>query len=178
MKKRVLSILLCLCMVLMLCPAAAFADENYTITQNFKYGTRTYDGTDRQTSPYQFVIPAGGSFGLATIEDCAPYELVGWQESVSGTVYAPYAEIQNLQSDLTFDAVYQVQGGLAIMVNGFMPGKTPNDCEYTFESTIPGIAFSADDVRGIDWFKLAPGEIGSQWFPVDKDEAFQTGTYY
>ena len=178
MKKRVLSILLCLCMVLMLCPAAAFADENYTITQNFKYGTRTYDGTDRQTSPYQFVIPAGGSFGLATIEDCAPYELVGWQESVSGTVYAPYAEIQNLQSDLTFDAVYQVQGGLAITVNGFMPGKTPNDCEYTFESTIPGIAFSADDVRGIDWFKLAPGEIGSQWFPVDKDEAFQTGTYY
>ena len=79
MKKRILSILLTLCLVLMLCPVTAFADENYTITQNFKYGTRTYDGTDPQTSPYQFVIPAGGMIGLATIEDCAPYELVGWK---------------------------------------------------------------------------------------------------
>lgn len=74
MKKRILSILLTLCMVLMLCPMTAFAEGNYMITQNFKYGTRTYDGTDPQTSPYQFVIPAGGSFSLGTIEDCAPYE--------------------------------------------------------------------------------------------------------
>ena len=72
MKKRILSILLTLCMVLMLVPTTASADENYMITQNFKYGTRTYPGDDPHTSPYQFVIPAGGSFGLATIEDCAP----------------------------------------------------------------------------------------------------------
>ena len=46
MKKRVLSILLCLCMVLMLCPVTAFADENYTITQNFKYGTYSCAGNE------------------------------------------------------------------------------------------------------------------------------------
>ena len=174
MKKRILSILLTLCMVLMLVPATAFADENYTITQNFKYGTRTYDGTDPQTSPYRFVIPAGGSFGLATIEDCSPYELVGWQESVSGTVYPPYAEIQNLQSDLTFDAVYQVQGGLTITVDGFMPGNTPNDCTVTFESTIPGVTFDEKDIKYLRWKILWAG----QWEPISETEAFEAGTSY
>ena len=174
MKKRVLSILLCLCMVLMLCPMTAFADENYTITQNFKYGTRTYDGTDPQTSPYRFVIPAGGSFGLATIEDCSPYELVGWQESVSGTAYPPYAEIQNLQSDLTFDAVYQVQGGLTITVDGFMPGNTPNDCTVTVESTIPGVTFDEKDIKHLRWEILWAG----QWEPINETEAFEAGTSY
>ena len=151
MKKRILGMMLCVCMVLSLITVAAFADENYMITQNFKYGTRTYDGTDPQTSPYTFVIPAGGSFGLATIEDCSPYELVGWQESVSGTVYPPYGEIQNLQSDLTFDAVYQVQGGLTITVDGFMPGNTPNDCTVTVESTIPGVTFDEKDIKYLRW---------------------------
>ena len=178
MKKRVLSILLCLCMVLALCPVTAFADENYTITQNFKYGTRTYDGTDPQTSPYQFVIPAGGMFGLATIEDCAPYELVGWKESVSGTVYLPYAEIQNLQSDLTFDAVYQVQGGLAITVDGFMPGKTPNDCTYSVESTIPGVTFSADDILSADWQRFIFDGADYRWRPASNSTAFQADTPY
>ena len=174
MKKRILSILLTLCMVLMLVPTTVFADENYMITQNFKYGTRTYDGTDPQTSPYQFVIPAGGSFGLATIEDCSPYKLVGWKESVSGTVYPPYAEIQNLQSDLTFDAVYQVQGGLAIKIDGFMPGNTPNDCTYTFESTIPGVTFDEKDIKYLRWKILWAG----QWEPINETEAFEAGTSY
>ena len=42
MKRRVLSILLTLCMVLMLCPVTAFADDYYTVTQNFKYGTLAF----------------------------------------------------------------------------------------------------------------------------------------
>lgn len=175
MKKRILSILLILCMVLALCPVTAFADENYMITQNFKYGTRTYDGTDPQTSPYQFVIPAGGSFGLATIEDCSPYELVGWKETGSGTVYPPYGEIENLSSDLTFDAVYQVQGGLTITVDGFMPGNTPNDCTVTMESTIPGITFSEDDIQYIRWDKYA---ADGDRYPVTNNDAFQAGTRY
>ena len=170
MKKRILSILLTLCMVLMLVPTTVFADENYMITQNFKYGTRTYDGTDPQTSPYQFVIPAGGSFGLATIEDCSPYKLVGWKESVSGTVYPPYAEIQNLQSDLTFDAVYQVQGGLAIKIDGFMPGKKVGDCTVTVESTIPGVTFSKTDIRDFSFF-------GSEG-PMGSTDVFEAGTRY
>ena len=40
MKKRILGMVLCVCMVLSLITVAAFADENYMITQNFKYGTR------------------------------------------------------------------------------------------------------------------------------------------
>ena len=175
MKKRILSILITLCMVLMLVPATAFADENYMITQNFKYGTLTYDGTDPQTSPYQFVIPAGGSFSLATIEDCAPYELVGWKETGSGTVYPPYGEIQNLQSDLTFDAVYQVQGGLTITVDGFMPGKKVGDCTYTVESTIPGVEFSETDILDIQWSKY---NIGGDWSEAHKFDVFQAGTGY
>ena len=170
MKKRILSILLTLCMVLMLVPTTAFADENYMITQNFKYGTRTYPGDDPHTSPYQFVIPAGGSFGLATIEDCSPYKLVGWKESVSGTVYPPYAEIQNLQSDLTFDAVYQVQGGLAIKIDGFMPGKKVGDCTVTVESTIPGVTFSETDIRDFLFF-------GSEG-PMGSTDVFEAGTRY
>lgn len=175
MKKRILSILLTLCMVLMLCPMTAFAEGNYMITQNFKYGTRTYDGTDPQTSPYQFVIPAGGSFSLGTIEDCAPYELVGWKESVSGTVYPPSGMVENLSSDLTFDAVYQVQGGLTITVDGFMPGNTPNDCTVTMESTIPGITFSEDDIQYIRWDKYA---ADGDRYPVTNNDAFQAGTRY
>ena len=180
MKKRVLSILLCLCMVLMLCPMTAFADENYMITQNFKYGTRTYDGTDPHTSPYQFVIPAGGSFSLGTIEDCSPYELVGWKESVSGTVYPPYGEIQNLQSDLTFDAVYQVQGGLTITVDGFMPGNTPNDCTVTVESTIPGVTFNESDIKEITWEKYSFNGFYYVWeelYDYDAD-VFEADTAY
>lgn len=178
MKKRILSILLTLCLVLMLVPTLAFADENYMITQNFKYGTRTYDGTDPQTSPYQFVIPAGGSFGLATIEDCSPYELVGWKETGSGTVYPPYGEIQNLQSDLTFDAVYQVQGGLTITVDGFMPGNTPDACTYTLESTIPDITISKDDIEGGAWLKYVFDGTTYHWYDVENDQEFEAGTAY
>ena len=180
MKKRIFSILLTLCMVLMLCPMTAFADENYMITQNFKYGTRTYDGTDPQTSPYTFAIPAGGSFGLATIEDCSPYKLVGWQESVSGTVYPPYGEIENLSSDLTFDAVYQVQGGLTITVDGFMPGKKVGDCTYTFESTIPGVTFNESDIKEITWEKYSFNGFYYVWeelYDYDAD-VFEADTAY
>lgn len=178
MKKRIFSILLTLCMVLMLCPMTAFADENYMITQNFKYGTRTYDGTDPQTSPYTFAIPAGGMFGLATIEDCAPYELVGWKESVSGTVYAPYAEIENLQSDLTFDAVYQVQGGLAITVDGFMPGKTPADTTLSFASTIPGVTFSEGDIQSANWEEYRFDGARFDWDSMGNTTVFEAGVRY
>ena len=71
MKKRVLSILLCLCMVLMLCPVTAFADENYTVTQNFKYGTYSFAGDE--PSPYVLSLEIGNLFNLGHVENCAPY---------------------------------------------------------------------------------------------------------
>ena len=52
MKKRILSILLALCMVLMLCPVTAFAEDNYsTLTWNFQYGTLIDNGVEQKASP-------------------------------------------------------------------------------------------------------------------------------
>lgn len=155
----------------------AYLPLDYTVTQNFKYGTRVYPGDEPRTNPYSFEIPAGGSFGLATVEGCAPYELVGWKESVSGTVYAPFAEIDNLSSDLTFDAVYQVQGGLAVTVDGFMPGNTPADCTYSFESTIPGVTFSADDfLREVSWYRF--DGANDVWTRIVETAVFEAGARY
>ena len=176
MKKRVLSILLCLCMVLMLCPVTAFADENYTITQNFKYGTYSFAG-DEPRPIVSSVYPHRG-IDLGHIENCAPYEFVGWKESVSGTIYEPDYAIESVLGDMTFDAVYQVQGGLAVTVDGFQVGNTPADCTYSFESTIPGVTFSADDIQNVFW-----GEFvfdGSDYTPnrISNTDVFEADTRY
>ena len=176
MKKRVLSILLCLCMVLMLCPVTAFADENYTITQNFKYGTYSFAG-DEPSPIVSSVYPHRG-IDLGHIENCAPYEFVGWKESVSGTIYEPDYAIESVLGDMTFDAVYQVQGGLAVTVDGFQVGNTPADCTYSFESTIPGVTFSADDIQNVFW-----GEFvfdGSDYTPnrISNTDVFEADTRY
>ena len=147
MKTRIFSILLTLCMVLMLCPVTAFADDYYTVTQNFKYGTLAF--IPEAENPHTFTAPESEFFMLTKVENCAPYEFVGWKESVSGTVYEPWISLP--AANLTFDAVYQVQGSLAITVDGFEVGKTPADCTYSFESTIPGIEFSADDIKNVCW---------------------------
>ena len=176
MKKRVLSILLCLCMVLMLCPVMAFADENYTITQNFKYGTYSFAG-DEPSPIVSSVYPHLG-INLGHIENCAPYEFVGWKESVSGTIYEPDYAIESVLGDMTFDAVYQVQGGLAITVDGFQVGKTPADCTYSFESTIPGVTFSADDVQSVVWARSIFDGVSFAWEPIGNYEAFEAGVSY
>ncbi len=174
MKKRVLSILLCLCMVLMLCPVAAFADDYRTVTLNFKYGTFCRAGDE--PSPYVLSIEIGDLFNLGHVENCAPYEFVGWKESGSGTVYEPDTEINvNPDNDLTFDAVYQVQGSLAITVDGFEVGNTPADCTYSFESTIPGVTFSEDDILFVTWVKEAEYPEGQN---ISETEAFEAGTTY
>ena len=66
-------------------------------------------------------------------------------------------------------------GSLAITVNGFQVGKTPNDCTYTFNSTIPGITFSEDDIQYIRWDKyVADGDR----YSISNTDAFQAGTQY
>ena len=153
MKKRILSILLTLCMVLMLCPVTAFADDYYTVTLNFKYGTLAR--IPEAENPHTFTVKEDETFVLTKVENCAPYEFVGWKESVSGTVYEP-DEIDYMTfhaANLTFDAVYQVQGSLAITVDGFQVGNTPADCTYSFESTNLGVEFSADDIQFFVWNK-------------------------
>lgn len=179
MKKRLLSILLILCMVLMLVPATAFADEGYyTITQNFKYGAHQRAGFKVETSPYTYEQPAIATVSLGTVIDCAPYKFVGWKETSSGMVYEPNASILP-ESNLTFEAVYEVDGSLAITVDGFQVGKTPNDCTYTFDSTIPDITFSEDDIcGGVEWEKYVVDGTGYSWANVGKTEVFQADTPY
>lgn len=176
MKKRILSILLTLCMVLMLCPVTAFAEDYYnTITLNFKYGNLV--SKPQAENPYIFAVNELESFALPWVENCAPYELVGWKESVSGTVYAPGTLFQG--ADRTFDAVYQVQGSLAVTVDGFEVGKTPADCTVTFDSTIPGVTFSEDDIQFFYWEKCIFGEETSNlWHLVYETEAFEAGASY
>lgn len=177
MKKRVLSILLCLCMVLMLCPVAAFADDYRTVTLNFKYGTFCRAGDE--PSPYVLSIEIGDLFNLGHVEDCAPYELVGWKESGSGTVYEPDTEINvNPDNDLTFDAVYQVQGSLAVTVNGFEVGKTPADCTYSFESTIPGVTFSEDDIQNVPWAEFVFDGSDYVTNRISNTDVFEADTRY
>ena len=178
MKKRILSILLTLCMVLMLCPVTAFAANYYTVTQNFKYGTLAR--IPEAENPHTFTVKEDETFVLTKVENCAPYEFVGWKESVSGTVYEP-DEIDYMTfhaANLTFDAVYQVQGSLAITVDGFEVGKTPADCTFSFESTIPGVTFGKDDVEFVDWKKYFEESGGNRWEPIYETEAFEAGASY
>lgn len=175
MKKRIMSILLTLCMVLMLCPVTAFADDYYTVTVNFQYGTMAR--ISEAENPHTFTVAENETFILTEVENCSPYEFVGWKESVSGTVYEPWESFD--AANLTFDAVYQVQGSLAITLDGFEVGKTPNDCTFTFESTIPGITFSEDDIQHIRCSKFVfINEEDDEWLPMDETEAFEAGARY
>ena len=174
MKKRILSILLTLCMVLMLCPVTAFAEDYYTVTINFKYGTLA--NIPEAENPHTFTVAKYEFFMLTTVENCAPYECVGWKESVSGTVYEPWESLP--AANLTFDAVYQVQGSLAVTVDGFEVGNTPADCTYSFESTIPGVTFSADDVQSVVWARSIFDGVSFAWEPIGNYEAFEAGVSY
>ena len=180
MKKRIVSTLLTLCMVLMLCPVTAFAEDLYsTLTWNFQYGTLIHDGVEQKTSPYVCRINRGYSLSLVDVENCSPYEFVGWKEAGSGTVYKPAAIFMMDDSEYTFDAVYQVQGSLAVTVDGFEVGKTPADCTYSFESTIPGVDFSEDDIQRFYWEKyIFAEETSNLWYLVYKTEAFEAGASY
>lgn len=68
MKKRILSILLTLCMVLMLCPVTAFAANYYTVTQNFKYGTLAR--IPEAENPHTFTVKEDETFVLTKVGNC------------------------------------------------------------------------------------------------------------
>ena len=70
-------------------------------------------------------------------------------------------------------------GSLAITVDGFEVGKTPADCTYSFESTIPGVDFSEDDIQRFYWEKyIFAEETSNLWYLVYKTEAFEAGASY
>ena len=173
MKKRILSILLTLCMVLMLVPATAFADTGgklYSLTLNFKYGTLhgetgSYDfGSDFKASDKYDIN--GMLYDLTGYE---PYEIVAVRSDTGDGATGTFTD-----HDIVLEVVYQVQGSLAITVDGFEVGKTPKDCTYTFESTIPGVTFDEKDIKYLRWKILWAG----QWEPISETEAFEAGTSY
>lgn len=137
MKKRILSILLTLCMVLMLCPVTAFAEtpsERYSLTLNFKYGTLR-----GQTGSYlaRSDCKAGDKYDikdeLYDLTGYEPYKIVDCRSAEGDGVTGTFTD-----HNIVLEVVYQLQGSLAITVDGFQVGNTPADCTVTLDSTIPG----------------------------------------
>ena len=180
MKKRILSILLCLCMVLMLCPVTAFAEETHTATFYFDHGTLQLGDVTVTDSPYALTFTEADGFILGSITDCGDYKFLYWKCIDPDTdeylgVYESGVYIE-AYSDIAFQAVYQEPPALAITVDGFEVGNTPEDITLSFESTIPGVTFSADDVALVAW-NIYVEELG-RWDGVYDSEEFQADTRY
>ena len=65
-------------------------------------------------------------------------------------------------------------GSLAITVNGFEVGRTPNDITFAMESAVPGITFSENDIRYVAWMEL----VDSDWEPFGNTKVFKADTSY
>ena len=80
MKKRILSLLLTLCMVLMLVPVTVFAEEEpHTATFYFDHGTLQLGDATVTDSPYALPFTEEDGFTLGSITDCAPYSFLDWK---------------------------------------------------------------------------------------------------
>ena len=188
MKKRIFSILLTLCMVLMLCPVTAFADEHvYRVAGTSELcgsnwdeaddnNRMTYNGeTGRYEKVYTGLIPGPYLYKIAV--DGTTWIPDGGETDIP-TVYvaADNATVTIWYHEKTgewgADVAYPT---LAITVDGFEVGKTPNDCTYSFESTIPGVTFSKDDIEDIWWDKYA---ADGDRYPISNTDAFKADTLY
>ena len=175
MKKRILSILLTLCMVLMLVPATAFAEtpsERYSMTLNFKYGTLYGEtGSYDLGSDYKAGDKYDISGELYDLTGYKPYKIVDCRSAEGDGVKGFITD-----HDIVLEVLYEVDGSLAITVDGFEVGKTPADCTYSFESTNLGVTFGKDDVALVAWNKYVE-EFGS-WDDISDSEEFQADTRY
>ncbi|MCI6965873.1 hypothetical protein MR810_01990 [bacterium] len=76
-------------------------------------------------------------------------------------------------------AMAEEAGTLAVTVEGFEVGKTPEDCTLSFESTIPGVTFSKEDIQFYKWEALVPTEEGAYYIsPLRDNEAFKADMCY
>ena len=175
MKKRVLSILLCLCMVLMLCPVTAFAEETHTATFKFDHGTLQLGDVTVTDSPYALPFTEADGFILGSITDCEPYTFLGWKDVDDNAVYLSGERVESF-TDIAFEAVYQGPPTLAITVDGFQVGNTPENITLSFESTNLGVTFGKDDVAMVGWNKYVE-EFGG-WDGIYDSEEFQADTRY
>lgn len=155
MKKRILSILLTLCMVLMLCPLTAFAEETHTATFKFDHGTLQLGDVTVTDSPYALPFTEEDGFTLGSITDCEPYTFLGWKciDPDTGEDQGDYESGVWVESfsDIAFEAVYQEPPTLAVTVDNFEAGKKLSDCTFSFETTNLGVTFSESDILGVTW---------------------------
>ena len=159
MKKRILSMLLCLCMVLALIPATAMA-EGPVIGD--------IDGNGQVTN-YDAIMLQNYLAGLETLtgEQLAAADFNG-----DGRV--DYRDLSALQSYLGLQTPT-----LAVTVDGFEVGKTPADITYSFASTNLGVTFSEEDILAnwVSWKYYYGGEH-EEWLLMSKTEVFEAGTRY
>ena len=177
MKKRIISILLVFYMVLSFVPTTAFAEtpsERYSMTLNFKYGTLygetgSYDlGSDYKTGDKYDI-----SGELYDLTGYKPYKIVDCRSAEGDGVKGFITD-----HDIVLDVLYEVDGSLAVTLDGFEVGKTPNDITYSFESTIPGIEFSAADIKNVCWEEFV--FYGSDYTTsvISNTDVFEADTRY
>ena len=171
MKKRILSIVLTLCMVLMICPVTAFAetpDTKYTLTVKFDHGTfRGCTGSYTAGDDYK----RGDKYDITKyfdeIVDFAPYVFVQTKNTV-GTF---------TDSDMVAEFIFAMpEYSIDIEVSGYAVGNTPADCKIdAITSTIPDVSFDPEDkndVLDIVWIDVDAGKTMS-----DTDVFQAEGTY-
>ena len=179
MKKRILSILLTLCMVLMLVPATAFAEtpsERYSMTLNFKYGTLYGEtGSCDLGSDYRSGDKYDISGELYDLTGYKPYKIVDCRSAEGDGMKGFITD-----HDIVLEVLYEVDGSLAVTLDGFEVGKTPNDITYSFESTIPGIEFSEDDILSDGWMQyIFDGDTNDYcWESMSTTKEFRADTQY
>ena len=244
MKKRIVSILLTLCMVLMLCPVTALADEppcirgdidfdgEVTVTdavclQNYLEGLESFENFPEGV----FIVADYNGDGSVDYSDW-----IGLQSYFENDLELPVSNItvtngkatacgteirkaakgtrvtltaDSPSDDMVFDkwivneggvtladensatttftmpagpvsvtAMYKQKYTLAITLDGFQVGNTPADCTVTFDSTIPGVTFSEDDIRHVFCWKYLSINGEEQVQEFSSTNVFQAGTRY
>lgn len=97
MKKRILSILICLCMAAALLPATALAADTYTVTYDYAGGTAVGDVPTVEQKSGNVTLPGKG---VLTRDN---YTFVGWSDGAKG--YLP-GDTYTVSRDVTLTALW------------------------------------------------------------------------
>ncbi|MGN0800874.1 MAG: hypothetical protein ACI4NU_10665 [Christensenellales bacterium] len=145
MKKRIICTLLTLCLMLALIPATAFAEEAYTITYEFDYGTLPADQQNPET------IAEDEAIVLPTLEDCGERKFLGWQIKNSDDIDVYPADYEYYPSeDMTFVAVYEEYITLTVsFTTTVKQGGNVAPGETTFELAIVGSNAGDADISDV-----------------------------
>ena len=182
---------LCVCMVLSLITVAAFADGHvYRVVGTPGLCGSSWLATDddnrmtynEETGRFEKVYTDVAAGSIPGYQYKIVVDGVTWIPDGSGPIPAVYVEEDNATVTIWYDektgkwgadGAYDTpaEPALAITVDGFEVGKTPNDCTYTFESTIPGVTFSADDIQSIKWSKYEFAEPFYWWMDIKKNRS-------